>query len=205
MNRFVFAAWSAVMLVALPGGAFAADITYNLNSFAPDQDGYTLSGSITTDGTIGVLTKSDFVAWTWTVSNGSTTFTASSTDAGAAVSTEGTIMTNATGTQILVPFAKPSPSSVGNGLALAITGEARLVWVNNPDMPNQPYYEALVVPPNTDVFWDTQNPQMGGFTDWIIAGPIPVPEPSSLILGITASIAGLGVWSRRRGQTVTSA
>jgi hypothetical protein len=195
MKRFVIAGWLAVLLFALPSGAFA-NITYNLNSFAADQNGYSLSGSITTDGTIGVLKKMDIVAWTWTVTNGSTTYSASSTDAGAGTVMQGTITTNVSGTQILVPFARTT--SVGNGLALTISGVSRLEWINNPVSPNKPSYEAIL--PGNQIFWNTQNPQMGGFTDWIIAGTLPVPEPSSLALASTAAFAGLGFWVRRRAR-----
>ncbi len=80
MRRCTFAIVLLIAFLAFPA-AVSADMTYILNSFAADQNGWTLTGSITTDGTIGVLAKSDFVSWTWTVTEGSSSSTYSSTDA----------------------------------------------------------------------------------------------------------------------------
>ena len=78
-SRFTFAAaiqllGSVVLLAAVTQGR-AADITYNLvdyplnetDQFNSAQD--TLSGTIVTDGTLGVLSATDIVGGSWTVSN----------------------------------------------------------------------------------------------------------------------------------------
>ena len=185
MRRCTFAIVLLIAFLAFPA-AVSADMTYILNSFAADQNGWTLTGSITTDGTIGVLAKSDFVSWTWTVTEGSSSSTYSSTDSGAAlvIKAGSSIMTNATGTQILIP----STAGTANGLALAVNGVGNLQWDNSPPT-TAPFYEAFI--PSVQTFWDTSNPQMGGYEPWIIAGPLPVPEPSTLVLVASGAVCGL--------------
>ena len=69
---------------ALISGLQAAPITYSLVNNAAFQNGYTLSGSITTDGTIGELSGDNITGWTWAVTNTATsevTFSESGTSA----------------------------------------------------------------------------------------------------------------------------
>lgn len=192
MRRILVAGGAALlMLLALPAAVVSADMTYDLNSFAADQNGWTLTGSITTDGTIGVLAKSDFLAWTWTVTEGSTSYTYASTDSGASLALQNgsTIMTNVTGTQILIPL---TPAHA-NGLALTVAGVARLQWINNSD--GGSYSSGLL---GISSFWLTEKPQMGGYEPWIIAGALPVPEPSTLVLAGISLLVGLGYTSNWR-------
>ena len=60
-----------------------ADRMYELQSVP--TDGWTLSGTITTDGTIGTIQATNILSWTWTISGGGSSVTVSSTDPGAAV------------------------------------------------------------------------------------------------------------------------
>lgn len=48
----------------------AASITYTLQSYPSLQSGLNLTGSITTDGTIGVLAANDIMAWSFELTNG---------------------------------------------------------------------------------------------------------------------------------------
>ena len=52
---------AVVALFAIPVTQLRADITYNIVNYQTSQEGDTLSGSITTDGTIGVLTTANIV------------------------------------------------------------------------------------------------------------------------------------------------
>jgi hypothetical protein len=51
-----------------------ANITYNLVSYSDYQNGYNLTGTLTTNGHIGMLAQSDIITGTITVSNGVNTY-----------------------------------------------------------------------------------------------------------------------------------
>lgn len=68
---------------AVPG--HAAPITYTWVDDPVDQNGWTLSGSITTDGTIGTLTSANIDSWIITFTKGLDTKTLSSAAPGASV------------------------------------------------------------------------------------------------------------------------
>jgi hypothetical protein len=77
--------------------ARAADTTYNFVSYPSLQNGYTLSGTIITNGTFGPLTGADVVSWTWTITDGVNT----DSQSGANLD-PGTVGLEATPTQLLV-------------------------------------------------------------------------------------------------------
>ncbi len=45
----------------------AGNITYTIVNDKPDQNGYSLSGTIVTNGKIGALDAGDFVSWQFTI------------------------------------------------------------------------------------------------------------------------------------------
>ena len=47
--------------------AVMADRTYDLQSGPSSPVGWTLSGTITTDGTIGTIQATNILSWTWTL------------------------------------------------------------------------------------------------------------------------------------------
>lgn len=64
MHRLTFTARAAVALAILaPFAAQAGLITYDLTNHASLQNGYTLEGSITTDGHLGTWNANHIVAW----------------------------------------------------------------------------------------------------------------------------------------------
>ena len=63
---------SAVVFLATVSNARAVSLTYDLIDYAANQNGWTLSGSITTDGIFGSPAPSDIVSWNWIVTNGNT-------------------------------------------------------------------------------------------------------------------------------------
>ena len=73
LTLFVLAA-----LALTPHAAEAGSVTYAIQNYAADQNGHTVSGSITTDGKTGLLDTSDITSWTVTIDT--TTFR--STDPG---------------------------------------------------------------------------------------------------------------------------
>jgi len=66
------------MLLVVPQMTRAA-LIYNIQTIPYDQDGHTLSGTITTDGSIGTLIASDIKSWVVTFDNN---YTIQSTDSG---------------------------------------------------------------------------------------------------------------------------
>ena len=63
MRRFLSAVAVLALFFVSGGSIVAGDITYSIVNDPIDQNGYTLSGTITTDGTIGALAPSDFLSW----------------------------------------------------------------------------------------------------------------------------------------------
>src|SRR5208283_5916828 len=86
MHRFTQQAVMLFTLLTLPP-AVIADRMYDLQSGPSLPMGWTLSGTITTDGTIGTIQATNILSWTWTLTNGVSSFSASSTDPYAGVST----------------------------------------------------------------------------------------------------------------------
>jgi len=86
----------------VPGGWAIADsgapvpkapTTYRIVNNPAVQNGYTLSGTITTDGRSGSIYASNVLAWSFLVSNGANTYSANSSQLGSSVSVEGILAT----------------------------------------------------------------------------------------------------------------
>jgi hypothetical protein len=180
MRQFVFAAAAVSVLVAGARTTLAGQITYSLQDYAADQNGSTLSGSVTTDGNLGTLTQADIVAWTWTVTPPvGAPFTLSGSGADSIVQN-----LIATVTQLLVPeLQQNSELSLDGGNA---TLEYRRDLFHD-GIPDQYIGSTGVVN-----FWNTNSPQMGGTDPWVIGvAASSVPEPSGVVLlglGITGFI-----------------
>ena len=72
----------AVLVAIMPGTAMAATNTYDLVNYPILQDGYELSGTVTTDGTMGALDSTHIISWTWHAGNA---WSASSSNPGGSV------------------------------------------------------------------------------------------------------------------------
>ena len=173
----------------------AGDITYNIQSYDSLQNGFTLSGTITTDGTLGVLASSDIASWTFTITKGSFSSTMNSTDPGTLVALSNL---TATATQILLP--PPSSATDFNLFELTNTGGEGLVYDQNPQPPGFPYYVGSTPGNlgNSFFCWfdSTPPPPSLGGTTWVIA---QVPEPASLTLTLLG-----GACRRRVREDATS-
>ena len=78
--RSMRAVWLALAALAIGSADLEAQsVTYNFVSYEHFQNGYTLSGAITTDGTLGPIQGTNVTAWTWTITNGVHTDTQSGT------------------------------------------------------------------------------------------------------------------------------
>jgi len=176
------------MLLAIPGVASAGSITYQINNYPAVQNGFSLSGTITTDGTIGDLAVKDITAWSWTITELGLSYTYKSTDKNVFISLRGQL--TATATQITMPPAL----DVGRNKFFfvdKVKGEtAALIWAHAALETTSYVYADYVTAAGTPLrAWYTHTDKLGGQTVWVIAS---VPEPSALHL---AGIAfGCGVF-----------
>lgn len=189
MRQFVFAAAAVSILVAGAHTTVAGPITYALQNYAADQNGSTLTGSITTDGNLGILTAADIVAWTWTVTPPvGAPFTVSGSGADSVVQN-----LIATDTQLLLPEIQTENQNFE--LAL-VGGNADLEYRR--DFFHDGIPDRYIGSPGVVSFWSTNNPQMGGTDPWVIGvAGAAVPEPSGVVL-LGLGITGLLVARARR-------
>jgi hypothetical protein len=167
-----------VLILGISTRASGGDLTYDLVNYPAAQNGYTLSGSITTDGTIGILTPSDITAWTVTISSPTTSETFSSSDPGSATGIQSNLI--ATSSEIYLP-----PSSDGADiLELIGPGNDQIIFDNYNE------YTAII---SSGRVWYSGNPVAG---DWTIA-TASVPEPSTFAMLGIAAVCVCG-YSRRR-------
>ena len=94
MHRCTQQAVMLFTLLTLPPAVLAGSTTYNILNHPDYQDGWTLSGTITTDGTIGLLQSSDITSWTWTVTKPGSSQTYRSTEPSALTNADGLTATS---------------------------------------------------------------------------------------------------------------
>ena len=199
MKKLNLLAAITVACSALISGLQAAPITYSLVNNAALQNGYTLSGSITTDGTIGVLSDSNITGWAWTVTNTATsavTFSESGTS----------VMSNrivASATQFTLPQANLDVSFLRIN-----TSGGFIRWDRYPEndmgmgMPGMtfPALDGYMAAGNGVFFWDqySVNVPLTSTSDgsWIIAeaSTSTIPEPSTyglLFGGFTLAVVAM--------------
>jgi hypothetical protein len=169
-----------------------ADITYNIVDYPADQNGHTVSGSITTDGHIGPLSSSDIKSWTVTID--STTF--ASTDPQALVSIPDTKAVLASSTAITIAF-DPIGAPNFNEVALSSEPDGTMATLSSlayeRDFTSRSYSAFLN---NGPFLWFTDDPHMGGTDPWVIA-TATVPEPPTAIVAVFGAVAFLAYgWSR---------
>jgi hypothetical protein len=198
---------TAIVAFGLGGQTCSADpITYNFVNYSTLESGYTLSGTITTDGNIGTIGNGDIKSWTFTVTDGETTYTVSSTDAGASKGLDsGSVQASATALTMAVPA-----SGVQNSLDLHANGEPTLQYVRANNYAGFDTEDAFAFDDASyNTVWQNQTPGSNGLTlgtnaVWTIATATPsaVPEPSSLVMcGLGGVGVALAAWRRRRAAT----
>jgi hypothetical protein len=123
MKNLKLLAAITVACSALISGLQAAPITYSIVDNAAYQDGYTISGSITTDGTLGDITESGITSWNWTITDTATSAVVVSASGDGA---SGNNFVRASATQI---YLNPLGSTYGGTSNLRLAGSsATLQW-----------------------------------------------------------------------------
>jgi hypothetical protein len=194
MNRaLLLASLSLFLTVCLAAESMGGPITYNIESYAALQNGYTLSGTITTDGTIGTLARANVTSWSFSVT-GPTSYQLTSL-----TPTAGFVLDNLTATATSLTLAPPTAdqesllSFQGGSFGSTITN---LGYDRNPVNPGEggPATDAYSSFNGTgaasgiswrDVVDNPPGLQLGGST-WVIATVTgsAVPEPSTLTLAL---------------------
>ncbi len=194
-------------LLTLPPAAMA-DKIYNLLNGQTIPGGYTLTGTITTDGTLGTIQAANILSWTWTITNGVSSFTASSTGP-ADVTTPGL---TATGAALVLPYAGSVMAELMNGPYLQL---GNIEW--HTDIYNgTPIWEAALGPEGSfdgtgTIFGypyppgSPNDPAPGAPGTIAFASPAAVPEPSSLcIVGFGAICVYVMGHKRRARRTAAT-
>ena len=206
MQKTTLRAMTLFTLLTLPPTVLAGSMTYDIVNYPADQNGWTLSGTITTDGKTGVLAPSDILSWTWTITGGQLDevgpippIIVNSTDVSA-------------GTNPSNLEATPSQILLLPGGVLSMSAEVEIVGAesitsltyNRGQQP--PFYDAEIELLGTihqpPPLWFTDNPTVGGTDPWLVAS---VPEPSSLyLLGFGAVCVSLYVMGHKRRERRTA-
>ena len=192
-SSFALACVYMLLLVTRPT---QASLVYDIQNYPSDQNGNTVSGTITTDGTIGTLDNSNISSWVVTF-NGTETYR--STDAGAFVSVQDL---EATASSLTL---SDSGFSVVLHLGVFKNGKevnefyCRNSFYTSPPEYSELYYLAYF---DSQKLWETKTPSMGGNDNkpWVIAvaESTAVPEPSTLVMAGGASVCGFALALRRR-------
>jgi hypothetical protein len=174
--------WFPLLLMA--GGAIAppasgGSITYNIVNYPTLQNGYSVSGTITTDGTTGSITATDITTWDISVTiSGSPLFTQTPSDSyfiglGSFQATTTTIA---------------APAEAG----FEATNDNTIFWNGDADL-----YEGFYGPAGVaGGLWRSSWPKSN-----IVATSAAVPEPSAIALlamGALGAGAIKAYWSRHR-------
>lgn len=192
-SKFLAATAVAAVLCVITANIQAATITYSLVNNAAYQNGLTLSGSITTDGTIGPIGGGNIGAWSWSLTNGLGTVVGSSSGVGL----PSYAMDNVTATQdeiLMLPF--------GGDCHLSLTTDSNraLDWSGSSSFD----FDLFIIPASRtyrafdnasqQIWIDAYNPELTSTQSgrWIVAQA--VPEPTSALM----SALGATMLLRRR-------
>ena len=190
--RIVFVTLMSLAGSIAPAHTFGANITYFFKDYPGLQNGHTLSGDITTDGTIGAIGNDSIMSFNLVVSGGSVNFSLTNSFVTASdMLLQGTVATDTV-------LALNTLASQNRFVVGSTGGDAtkRVRWLNDFNF-NIGRYDAGD-PFSTNPSWSAFGATLGTFTeDWIIA---EVPEPTTafmMVVGLALLATGGFVRQRR--------
>ncbi|MGC1718172.1 MAG: PEP-CTERM sorting domain-containing protein [Isosphaeraceae bacterium] len=193
MQKTTLIAITLFTLLTLPPAVLAGSMTYDIVNYPADQNGWTLSGTITTDGKIGDLAATDILSWSYTITTEQQgvpiAYTVESSEEGTSVGTSGLEATN---TELTLP----------NGEAIGFFGEVMLGYQRFPGPFGIAYVGYLNEGGLPELLWSSTPTQLGVEPGtWVIAS---VPEPSTLyLLGFGAVCGSVFVMGHKRRERRT--
>jgi len=194
----------AALLLAVARPATAGFITYDLKDYPALQDGYALSGTITTDGTIGDIFAANVTAWsvTFTPASGSPV-TFSSTDPSNLVQVVGHVRADATA--ITLAAVDSGASSGDNQISLIVqdTSQSLTYARTKSGVATTNFYNGQL--DRLTLAWASRPAEdaLGG-DPWVLAGvesggpPVAAPVPTSLMMVLCGLVPAAAI-IRRRG------
>src|SRR5579871_6833840 len=160
MKRAVLILASLGLLLGGVGRAKAGPISYDLNSYLPEQNGWSLKGTITTDGKLGAITGADIISWEFKLTMGASTVTKGLTNNAHFVT--GTLL--ATATSLTLPIPTPGNENalqLGNGFF---------------DFPLIEWARGNAGPYPVGDFYGSRSPGLATYwTDNVPTGTLPLP------------------------------
>lgn len=185
----------ACLLLALSSSSALADIIYTASRSVGTG---TVDISITTDGTIGVLTAANFLDWTITMTDGADTFTLLGPASGnnSAILVGGTA-TSATANDLLFDF-----DAGGNQFLLIqapFTGSGQTFWCPQTNGCYDFNGPGEAIDPRNDFSFVSESRSGSAFV--LASANTAVPEPTSMTLLALGSMGLLGYgWRRKRAS-----
>jgi hypothetical protein len=194
-----------LVVLARSNAVSASPIMYAITPITFAKDGFTLTCTITTDGTIGSLSPSNIQSWNWLEASPpqvpAFTASGSSTDAGSYVYLDPSNSLWATSTELYVPF----PSSVFALGDPGSQGGTLDFWTQPLLDPTLDYTQFVGVQPNTvSIGHDGVTTDFGPnvpSTPFVIATAVPEPTTASLVACALLSFAGARASKRYRRST----
>jgi len=207
MQKTTLRAMMLFTLLTLPQAVLAGSITYDIVNYPDLQNGWTLSGTITTDATMGPITQLDITSWTWSITkvvdNIVRDYTFRSTDPGGVVAGIGL---TATSSELLLPFSDSNSFSLQTKAAALFDGVEPgpfgIAQALHTTASNQTGGEPVP-------YWTTRTTDPQYTESFVIASTTTaaaaVPEPSSLyLLGFGAVCGCVYVMGNKRRERRTA-
>ena len=177
----------------------AAPYYYDLQSYAALQNGYTLQGTIVTDGYNGFLLSTDILSWSYIISHQGTIVDIESGRA----SSFAALGFGVIATPSALTLSTPTQPNINYDLIfLNPLNTASLTWFRG-DTPSFADIYIAVAPSGASDWFQAESIvspglSLGGTSEWVIAEARPLPEPASLVM-LSLGLAGIGVlaWRHR--------
>ncbi len=207
MHRFTQQAVMLFTLLTLPPAVLAGSTTYHIQNYPDLQNGWTLSGTITTDGTIGTIQPVDILSWTWTITQGTNSITNTGSENSGHI--EMTNEITATKTQLTLEQNQFSSIFL---IGVHSPYQDSISWFGNEQSTDYQYTASIEQAQQTFPLlpWNDVGLTGAALGDGLIAtvSAAAVPEPASLFLvgfgAVCGSVYVMG-HKRRERRTATTA